>query len=178
MKVILRPLKIRDAKISWKWRNDKEVWKLTGRNWDNHVSEEIEEEWIKEVIKQKDSRRFAICVGEDEQYIGNVQLTQITDKDAVFHIFIGEKKFWGKGIGKIATKLILDYAGNDFNFEMIKLYVNKLNKAAIKIYEKVGFKIIDTKPNDNYSMIYKSRTNNHLLTFIAIQQTIETLVFF
>lgn len=95
MKIIIRELEVDDAKISWKWRNDPEVWRLTGRKWNNHVTYEIEKEWIKKVKEEKNSLRFAICVGEENEYVGNVQLTNIEEESAIFHIFIGNKKILG-----------------------------------------------------------------------------------
>ena len=117
MKVLIRDLKIEDAKVSWKWRNDPDVWKLTGRKWNSYVTKRIEENWIKEVKQERNSKRFAICVGEHKRYIGNVQLTEIEDNEAFFHIFIGEKKFWGKGIGTSATKLLIEYAKNNLKLK-------------------------------------------------------------
>jgi len=154
MKVFLRELEIKDAEIAWKWRNDPEVWKLTGRKWNNYVTLEIEKEWIKKVKKEKNSVRFAICVEDEKEYVGNVQLTNIEKESAIFHIFIGNKNFWGKGIGEKATKLLIEYAKSKLSLNEIKLLVKKDNKAALKIYEKVGFHI-DNVDNENISMIYK-----------------------
>ncbi len=154
MKVRLRDLKIEDAEISWKWRNDPDVWRQTGRNWNNYVSKETEENWIKEIRKEKNSKRFAICVGEEETYVGNVQLKDITREDAVFHIFIGEKSYWGKGVGTAATELILDYAEHKLKLKSIKLKVQKSNTAAVKIYENAGFKVNGLDDETFQNMIY------------------------
>ncbi len=82
---------------------------------------------------------MAICVGDDARYIGNVQLTNISQGKAVFHIFIGEKQFWGKGIGKVATQLMIKYAKDVLGLEELSLVVLMNNKAAIRIYNAVGF---------------------------------------
>lgn len=154
MKVFLRELEVNDAEIAWEWRNDPEVWKLTGRKWNNHVTQKIEEDWIKKVKEEKDSVRFAICVGDEKEYVGNVQLTNIEKGSGIFHIFIGNKNYWGKGIGEKATKLLIDYTKANLELKAIKLLVRINNKAAIKIYEKVGF-CVENIDNENFSMIYK-----------------------
>lgn len=154
MIICLRKLEEKDAKISWKWRNDPEVWKQTGRKWNNVVTYDIEREWIKKVRKEKDSIRFAICVGDSKEYIGNIQLTNIEKDSAKFHLFIGEKKFWGKGIGSRATELLIEYAKTHTSIKEIELLVMKENKAALRVYEKSGF-IIKNANNKNISMIYK-----------------------
>ena len=85
------------------------------------------------------------------RYIGNVQLTKITDQNAEFHIFIGEKNMHGKGIGTQATKLILNYAFYNLNLKTIYLTVNKKNHNAIKAYKKCGF-YITSKEDENITM--------------------------
>ena len=139
-KVLIRPLEISDASISWKWRNDPEIWKYTGKKPDIFVTEEIEKKWLHEKLLEKDSVRFAITV--DDLYVGNIQLTNIIKEDkAEYHIFIGERSFWGKGIASLATNQIIRYATNILKLKEISLFVNPLNKAAIKVYEKSGFRI-------------------------------------
>lgn len=154
MKVLLRELQEKDAEISWKWRNDPEVWKLTGRKWNNYVTHEIEKEWIRKVKDENDSIRFAICVDEENEYVGNVQLTNIEGGTAVFHIFIGNKNFWGKGIGKEDTKLLIEHAKSLKELKKISLLVKVDNKAAFKIYENIGF-IVQKEDSENISMTYE-----------------------
>ncbi|MDL2262546.1 GNAT family N-acetyltransferase [Bacteroidales bacterium OttesenSCG-928-I21] len=152
MKVIIRELRPEDASVSWKWRNDPEVWALTGREWDNLVSEEIERIWIEQVIKNEKDKRFAICIGDEKEYVGNVQLTNITSVDGCFHIFIGEKSYWGKGVATTATKLLLKYAKDFLKIKQVYLTVKKKNVSAIKVYEKNGFFISDVFDNE-YKML-------------------------
>jgi len=153
MKVTIRRLEVADAVISWKWRNDPEIWKLTGRNWNGFVSKETEQKWIALVTKRNNEKRFAICVNTEEKYIGNIQLTNINDDEAIFHIFIGNKEYWGKGVATIATKQILEYAICNLKLKKISLYVKKENLSAIKVYERVGFKLI-TENKTDYFMTY------------------------
>ena len=78
------------------------------------------------------------------EYVGNVQLTDITKEKAQFHIFIGVSKYHGLGIGTKATKLLLDYGFNILSLNEIYLAVSKLNVPAIKSYKKSGFEIRET----------------------------------
>lgn len=143
MKVTIRPLTIDDAKTSWKWRNDPLIWKYTANKPNQAITKEMELEWLRNTLLNENESRFAICVGEKMNYIGNVQLTDITKEDAQFHIFIGEKQFHGIGIGTSASKLIIEYAFNKLNLKNIYLYVNSNNIEAIKSYEKCGFKTVE-----------------------------------
>ncbi|SFE69542.1 GNAT family N-acetyltransferase [Flavobacterium xueshanense] len=148
-KILIRPLVIEDALISWKWRNDPEVWSQTGNRPDRLITPVIEMEWIQRVVNEESSRRFAITV--DDQYVGNVQLTDIADTKAQFHIFIGEKSFWGKGVANQATSQILIYAKKMLALKEVFLYVKKSNISAIKVYQKNHF-IVDESEGEELMM--------------------------
>ena len=137
--IYIRSLKREDALTSYKWRNNPLIWELTGSKPDIEITKEIELSWIDKILKRKNEKRFAICIEKTNQYIGNVQLTNIQNKKAEFHIFIGETKFWGKNIATIATNKVLNFADNDLKLKEVYLWVKKENIAAIRVYEKCGF---------------------------------------
>ncbi len=141
IKIYIRPLRFEDAEVSWKWRNNPNIWKYTGRRPDRYISADMEKAWISKVLADASSRRFAICVSETDQYIGNVQLTDIDEdkKMAQFHIFVGEEKYWGCGVGSQATKLLVDYAFQQLHLSILQLKCNTENEAAVRLYRKAGF---------------------------------------
>ena len=140
VKVILRPLQPSDALISYKWRNNPEIWHLTGNKPEHKISADIETQWIKRVLLRDDERRFAICIKETNEYIGNIQLTSISNNKAELHIFIGVVKYWGKGIASKATSQLLEFAFTELNLSEVFLKVNEKNLPAINVYKKNGFK--------------------------------------
>lgn len=137
-KINIRPLKKEDAKISYVWRNNPQVWENTGKRPDIVITEEIETNWIEKILLEENSERFAIMI--DTNYIGNVQLTNIKDKSAIFHIFIGDPEYWGQGIGTVATCLMIERGFDQLELEKIKLRVRKGHSRAYNIYKKLGFK--------------------------------------
>lgn len=147
--VYIRPLRREDALISYKWRNDPDIWVYTGRHPDRTITPEIELEWIERVLKNPSSRRFAICLKDGDIYIGNVQLTDIKDGKAEFHIFIGAKEYWGKGFATVATKQLVKFAKDELRLKELYLWVNPQNKSAVKVYSKCGF----IQVNDSIDMI-------------------------
>ncbi|GAA4463369.1 GNAT family protein [Nemorincola caseinilytica] len=140
--VYIRKLRLGDHLTSRHWRNDPRIWEYTGFRPNIHVTEQVEEEWIKKVLAQTDSSRYAICVQGTDQYIGNVQLTDIQDGTAEFHIFIGDTAYWGKGVGAQATRLMVEQGFADGLHE-IYLYVHTANLPAIAIYRKCGFEVTE-----------------------------------
>lgn len=138
-RVYLRELDVSDASIEYSnWLSDPEVNKyLTSRN--------LTIEEIKNFIKeQKDNPNclfVGIFVNENDKHIGNIKLEPIDFKrgKATFGILIGDKNYWGKGIGKEAMNLIIDYAFDNLNLKEINLGVAINHVGAIKLYEKLGF---------------------------------------
>lgn len=130
-----------DAKISCVWRNDPQIWTYTNFKTTCYVTPEIETEWLKDKLNRPDQSRFAICLKELDTYIGNVQLLDITKDSAELHLFIGNKLYWGKGIGYQATVLLLRHAFFEKHLEKVYLKVHPANIPAISIYEKSGFEI-------------------------------------
>lgn len=139
MKVSIRPLKKDDAYTSVKWRNDSEVFRYTGNTYDHVISIDSELNWIQKVIECQSDFRCAILV--DGVYVGNIYLTDIIDKKADYHIFIGEKNYWGRGVAKEASKLILEYAFSTLRLNEVDLKVRKQNTRAIALYTSLGFEI-------------------------------------
>lgn len=141
IKVHIRPLEENDALISWRWRNDPVVWEFTGNRPDIEITPEIELNWIKLAISESNSKRFAIIA--DGVYVGNIQLTSILPNNtAEYHVFIGDKLYWGKGVAYVASLAILEYAKEELKLKSIYLYVKQQNKNAIKLYEKCGFRAV------------------------------------
>ncbi len=138
--VYIRPLNVDDALTSYIWRNDSEVWLHTGSKPDKVITPEIEKNWIQNILKDNTCKRFAIIA--DNNYIGNIQLTKITEVDAEYHIFIGNKDWWGKKVSHLATFQLLNFAKEHLRLKKIYLSVRKQNLFAIKTYLKSSFKII------------------------------------
>ncbi len=137
MNVEIRPLQEQDAYTSVKWRNDPEVFKYTGNTYKNEITLETELNWIRKVIANENEYRCAILA--DGVYVGNIYLTDITDTSAHYHIFIGNKEYWGKGVAKEASKLILQYAFQILKLKNVLLRVKKQNAVAYYLYCKLGF---------------------------------------
>jgi len=102
---------------------------------------------LKKYIKEKNQNPNCLFLGiffkENNEHIGNVKLEPIDFKErkATIGILIGNKNYWGKGIGTEATKLLVDYAFKKLKLKEVNLGVISENKAAIKVYKKAGFKI-------------------------------------
>ena len=172
--VLIRPLVKKDALTSYQWRNDDEIWQFTGSKPNITITQEIESEWIEKVLQDDSSKRFAIIC--NEEYIGNVQLTNINSDSAEFHIFIGEKDFWGKGISQLATYQILYYAKEVLKLKEVYLFVKPENIAAIKSYQNNNFVVTEQNTEQlKMSLLLSDLPNTTLSVFIMVYNHAEYL---
>jgi RimJ/RimL family protein N-acetyltransferase len=124
------------------WLNDSKVRKGTGD--DCHELIQVQEvidlhqEW------KTDPEFFTLCIydAEDNSPVGDISLEDTDEFDGYPEIKIMVAEKCGKGLGKEATKILLDYAFNKAGFNKISLSVYKDNIPAIKLYQKFGFKTI------------------------------------
>jgi len=137
--VYLRPLRLEDARTSWRWRNNPEVWKNTGSAPDHYITEEAETEWLRKALADSTARRFAICLKADDRYVGNIYLTDIVGDTAEQQTFIGEPSLWGKGIGTRARAALYEIAVRDLGITRIVSTIRTRNVASLKSVFKLGF---------------------------------------
>lgn len=138
--VYLRPLRAEDAKTSWRWRNDPRIWEKTVSRPNCHVTEEMERAWLRKVLADKTSRRYAIVQKEGDRYIGNIYLTDIRNGQADEGLFIGEPDLWGKGIGTHARALLMQIAKEDLGLKTVKSRIRAENVASLRSNLKLGFR--------------------------------------
>ena len=140
--IYLSPRNSEDIEIFTKWLNDFQVTDGLGRS-GLMVTLNGEKQYLENVHDNDNTRYYFVIVTlENDEMIGTVSLENINyiNRSAKLGIFIGEEKRRGKGIGKEAIQLILDYGFHYLNLNSIQLSVFAFNERAIACYEKCGFK--------------------------------------
>ncbi|MAF13388.1 MAG: GNAT family N-acetyltransferase [Parcubacteria group bacterium] len=139
--IILRPLSLKDAPNFCKWLKDQEVAKFLGI-YDQPVPTLKEErQWIKDHQKDKETLDLAIETKEGV-HIGSIALRDLRSNSnrATFGIMIGDKKYWGQGLGTEAAKLVIEYGFKKLKLHRIYLQHLAYNIRGHKSYKKVGFR--------------------------------------
>ena len=92
-------------------------------------------------LKSKDKVIFAIRHKISNKIIGITGLDNIqwNNGAATLFIGIGDKEHTGKGFGKEALKMLIDFGFYEFNLHRIQLNVIAYNEKAIRLYEGLGF---------------------------------------
>lgn len=138
--IFLRPIVKEDAEAMLESVQDEESNRLTGTQ-ATFTKEQIEK-WCENLAAQEGRVDCAIVSKETGEYLGEVVLNQIDEinRSANFRIALRGSKYYGKGVGTEAARLILEYGFNVLKLHRIDLEVFAFNPRAIHVYEKLGFK--------------------------------------
>jgi [ribosomal protein S5]-alanine N-acetyltransferase len=142
-RVCLRPLAREDLNARYlSWLNDPDVTRYMETGTFPTTAQDLEK-FYNEVTGTRNQVILAVADQKSGQHIGNVKLGPIhwIHRCATFGIMIGEKKFWGRGAGLEATRLMVEYGFDRLNLRRIDLGVCAEHDAAVRCYERVGFKV-------------------------------------
>jgi len=136
----LLPIDEVDVDLLKKWQNDVNVkYPLMGFRFP--IQKKSVEDWLESVRKSNGINRIVYGIHVDSNAVGMVSLHDIdyVNRNAIFGIYVAEKRENNKGIGTSASMLTLDFAFNAMGLNRVGLEVLNNNKNAIHIYEKIGF---------------------------------------
>jgi [ribosomal protein S5]-alanine N-acetyltransferase len=142
-RVYLRPLEREDLNARYlSWLNDPEVTRYMETGTFPTTARDLEK-FYDDVTGSRIQVILAVADRKSGRHIGNVKLGPIhwIHRCATFGIMIGDKKLWGKGAGLEATKLMVEYGFDRLNLRRIDLGVFADHGAAVRCYEKIGFKV-------------------------------------
>jgi ribosomal-protein-alanine N-acetyltransferase len=141
--VLLRPLERSDLNERYLgWLNDPEVTRYTEIGTFPSTAEDLDN-YYRAVSGSRNDVMLAIVDKASSRHVGNVKLGPIQwiHRSATVGILIGEREFWGKGVGLESTRLIVEYGFHCLNLHRIDLGVFAEHEAAVRCYEKAGFKV-------------------------------------
>jgi RimJ/RimL family protein N-acetyltransferase len=161
-KVILRPFDIAtDFELFLKWINDREVTRYLLRIMPSYRHQQLA--WFQSLPNSTDIVFTIETVGGD--IIGTIGLEHINliNGTAWTWQIIGEKNFWGRGLGTEAKILLLEYGFNTLRLEKISAEVVASNQSSLRYNQKSGFR----EEGRLRSQIYREGTR-HDLVFLGI----------
>jgi RimJ/RimL family protein N-acetyltransferase len=131
-----------DAGLLARWHEDAGFLRLIDAPHARPRSEEEIQKWFDEWQKSERTIAFAVRLLEDDTLLALASLEGILWSHGVawLAIGIGDREQWGKGYGREAMTLILQYGFNELNLHRIQLTVFEYNERAIALYEKLGFR--------------------------------------
>jgi RimJ/RimL family protein N-acetyltransferase len=133
---------------SWEWLNDPEIKYITDTP--NFIKDE-QIAWFQSLKDRKDYLVWGISLNKTK--IGAVGLKHITEISAEFFTYIGEKEYWGKGLGKQIISFVQQYSYDTLHLRELTLKVLHDNLRAIRLYKDFGFFV--EKSDDTYLYMKK-----------------------
>lgn len=143
-KITLRALEPRDASDFQRWINDPETnfW----RGLYHPMSEADAVKWV-ERESTPDPARLTLAIQTlDGRFVGTIGLRGICARSrrAEIWVYLGEKNIWQQGLGTDAVRTFCSYAFTEMNLHRIWLECDPGHRAAIRCYEKCGFRLEGT----------------------------------
>lgn len=84
---------------------------------------------------------FARTLRDDSSLNQGISGISRLNHSGEYFIFIGEKAYWGQGVGTEVTKQVLALGFTEFHLNRIMLTVSEPNVGGVKAYAKAGFKL-------------------------------------
>ncbi len=147
MKIKLTKIKKNNVSQKWiAWLNDKEVTRFSKNRFKKHTLKS-QKKFLSQKLKTKDSILFKIFY--NASHIGIIEIGKINKikNDCYISYFIGEKKYWNKGIG---TKVISEIKKIIYtNLKINRIYAGTYsnNIGSISILKKNKFTLFKKIPN-------------------------------
>lgn len=123
------------------WLNDEEVCRDNSHATFPNTREKTLA-YVESVSRSNREVVLAIRWRKSGKHIGNIALQRINwvNRSAELAIIIGDKSFWGKGVGTEAYNLMIGYAFERLNLNRISSGQTLQNKAMISVCIKCGMK--------------------------------------
>lgn len=162
----LRKLENKDASFMLEWMHDDVVVRFMGANFAKKTMLDCEK-FIEDSKNIKDDIHMAI-VDDNDEYMGNVSLKHINRdiKMAEFAITI-RKVAMGKGYSSYGMKEMIRIGFEELKLEKIIWCVSKLNKRAVRFYEKNGYERIEDIPEVFLKMYSKEQSELLVWYFVS-----------
>ena len=166
--IFLRVLTLNDvARPYVEWLNDYEVIKFTEQKYFKNTLENT-----KNFVSQKYNSGNDLLFGIffDNTHVGNIKLGPIKfdHMSADVSYFIGEKKFWGRGIASKCVKTIVQLAVTDLGLKKIKLLTSNPKKVVgldgygLEIVETVSLNVEPNPINEAYLKTKKEKLGHKI----------------
>lgn len=139
-RVNLRPVLRSDIPNLVRWVNNPDVRNYIAAHLP--AMEKNEEDWLEKLAKDPSSDFVLVIETKDGHAIGVMGVHRINWRDRICTTGanIGEKEYWGKGLGTEAKMLLLDHLFNSLNLHKVCSQVIVYNKRSYNYSRRCGYK--------------------------------------
>lgn len=140
-RVTLRALDSNDTDTFFAWSCDRDVTRYSISAYAFPQSKSDITQWLTQINSSQKTVSLGICCNETGELIGYAGITSISslNRSGEYFILIGNKEYWGRGIGTQVTRGITDYGIRTLGLHRVELTAYAVNKGAVAAYEKAGY---------------------------------------
>jgi len=165
--VELVPLEKKYLDIVSKWNYDTDINFYFSKR--PPYSYEQQLKWLEKTLHDSTKKKYIIIHQANRKPVGMVSLMKIDllQHKAEFGITIGEKNYWGTGVAKSASNMLLHFAFQILHLNEVYLTVFEANTRAIQFFTNLGFiKTGNSFTNENGTQLIEM----NLLKFNFLEQ--------
>lgn len=139
----LLPLQNSQAAIFHRWISDPEVIAYSLTAFQSLTTVEQVAEWLAHTLLDQRSLTLGIYLAETKELIGYAGIVNISriNQSGEYFILLGEKRYWGQGIGTSVTRQVVTRAFQELGLHRVMLTVSVPNQGGVKAYLKAGFQL-------------------------------------
>ena len=140
--VILQKISLSDLELIRKWRNSDSV--KQHMVFQDHITSEMQLNWFHKI---DNPNNYYFLIIKDGTAIGlaNIKDINYESKTGESGIFLCDSEHQGSFTGALATFVLLDFAFDTLNLQILKQSILSTNKNAISFNKKLGVEIVETK---------------------------------
>ena len=144
---ILREKDIRKEYVEW--FADEDVIRFSDNQYRKFTLHNVKD-YVKNCLS--DSNIDLLGIFDNKKHIGNILITGLDSahKRAEISYVVGNKSYWGRGVGTFAVNEIIYKAKNDYKLNKLFAGIAEGNIGSIKVLEKNGFSSEGTRINHLY----------------------------
>ena len=169
--VELVPLEKKYLEIVTKWNYDTEINFYFSKR--PPLSQEQQQLWLEKTLSDSSKKKYIIIHQLNKKPVGMVSIMKIDllNYTAEFGITIGEKNYWGTGVAKAASVMLLHYAFQILKLKTIYLTVFEANVRATQFFSNLGFvKTGHSFINENGTLLIEMKLiNTHFINSSDLQ---------
>lgn len=139
----LLPLRTDQAPLFHRWLRDPEVILYSLAVFQELQTLEQVADWLTHTLQDPHSLTLGIYLDETHDLIGYAGIANISRRNQAgeYFILLGEKRYWGQGIGTAVTQQVVTRGFQDVGLNRIMLTVSVPNEGGVKAYQKAGFQL-------------------------------------
>lgn len=139
----LLPLRPDQAPYFHRWLSDPEVIAYSLSVFQELTTLKQVANWLTLTIEDRKSMTLGIYLTETSELIGYAGIANISrvNQAGEYFILLGEKRYWGRGIGTAVTRQVVTRGFQELGLNRIMLTVSVPNEGGVRAYLRAGFQV-------------------------------------